>query len=243
MSYEIIVLSVILLIGLIVLIIMYGFKKDTHTTETTNIPQREIEKLEKKPLEVIKPVERNKVPTGKKFSTHKKIDPSHADEFETASTILSNTRLAGEDKEDKYFKKMLLTFHPIFDNLHIEDIRNFCKQYKVYSAKRSENSVNTGVNLEIDETQAHIDANLWLVAYKNSERYRVLPGTVVRTAFKIVNTDNSRAIGEIFRGIMLMVPSNKFEVIEPALAEKRNNILIITKLGKLGVPLGGTSRR
>jgi hypothetical protein len=174
-------------------------------------------------------------------STHNKVNVFHDDatQFYTASTVLNNTSLVDVDRERKHFEKMMATFHKIFDNVRLEDVKNFCKQYKVSGAKRGEHIAGVGITLEVDEDQTCIDANLWLAPYKENEQYCVLPGTIIRATFKILTADNAHTIGEIFRSIMLIMPGNKFEVVDVAIAEKRNGLLVITKTGKLSVPLGG----
>lgn len=178
----------------------------------------------------------------KSLFTQKKDDSESSTEvsqFQTASTILSSTYIIENSKEQKKLEEMLLAYRAVFDTLHFEDIRDFCKQYKVFSTKRYEHS-NSDTALElVDELCG--DSNLWAILHVN-DIYYILPGTTIRTSFKNLTTDNSRTIGEVFKGIMLIMPSTKFELMEPAVAEKRNNMLVITKQGKFGVPLGTNKR-
>jgi len=267
---EIIVGIVLIVIAIFIAIFFLNQSKNNNTTAVTNKPMDKIDKVDKvKKIQKVQkkyetPAETvridtssyNRSPTAKvggeyirhhakNPSVHGNTDPlnDEVSQFQTASTILSNTYLMeNEEKEKKYFEKLMIELHQIFDHLHVQDIKNFCKQYKVSSVKRGEHGASKIVNLEINEDQSCIDSNLWMVAYKGSEQYRIFPGTIIHDSFKALSTENARLVREIFGGIMLIIPGNKLTVIEPAIAEKRNDVLVITRLGKLGVPLETNKR-
>ncbi|KOR28608.1 hypothetical protein TI03_04335, partial [Achromatium sp. WMS1] len=158
-------------------------------------------------------------------------------QLQNASTIFDNTNVLDLEREQR-IKQILASYQKITENLDPDDINEFCQRQPITNAGLIEaaGSVQETI-LQIIDNQPCKEADFWIIPDTNKSKYLVLPGAAIILDHKSLDISKAHIVRQTFRGIMLIVPSEKFDLIKPGVAEKRGNNLRITSMGKLGLPL------